>query len=315
MLDFEEILGIKGNNTIEALANISNTILLIPDALKDAIKKINKLGFIDAKDAEFINGYAVLKNGNFISKKGKMITPEREIYGQFSCDRIQCKGGFIDGLTGKLIKGKILDTKPFANNLAPVKINDDYWIYITKNGDNANYRDYKLHDASCFFGNYAITREWNRWHLINSHFDTIIFGLDDDYTKEQLEGIMKFFDHNPSIYKPDNIAIYQKGETTIFIDRDTGFSIRVYDILERLYQALNIPKIEGTIREQLIYIFNEASTRGTMALNLDTLEIHNVEVVKGIKIIDNLGGCAISFEASDMKLARSLIRSEKKEGE
>lgn len=59
----------------------------------------------------------------------------------------------------------------------------------------------------------------------------------------------------------------------------------------------------------------EASTRGTMALNLDTLEIHNVEVVKGIKIIDNLGGCAISFEASDMKLARFLIRPEKKEGE
>lgn len=316
MFQVEEIFGVKINRvTVKPVEKMPNIILLVPDALNDIIEKINMLGFENVfKDVEFINGYALLNYYKYITKNGKIITSEDKIVQDFSCDcaLVWSSGAycFIDGKTGRKISNCYMAAGSFNDGYAPVQEKEDTWRYINMQGKFVTNHTYQK--ASCFFNGYALVNDYNGWHFINTKFQNVASA--QRYSKEELEILFKFFNNNPALYVKDEIERRQYGNKTVFIDSNTGFSIRVFEVLARLYEALKIPRKEGSIKVQLAYIVDQASQRGTLAMDLTTFKLLDYEIVKGLKISGDGKGTAISFDEKDLNVYQSLGRKKENNG-
>lgn len=319
MITLEDILGIQTDTGIIPIENMDHVLLLVPEAIEDTIKKINQLGFQNIGDAQFITGSAILKNSNYLNQKGQIITPELSIdsSSKVSCDIIKTEDGFIDALNGKKIniELKYMKSKPFSDGFAAL-CDENGWFYVGKDGKIANeiFKSKRYESASCFFGGYAFvsesdpsSRDGVKRVMIDKNFNEVEFY--SVHASENFRLLYFFFDHNPALRKQDNMLVEQDKEKTIITDINAGFSIRVYEVLDKLYALLKIPKKEGTVKEQLIDVINEAATRGTFTMNLKTFQLSETKVSKGIAIAEGTQKVFI-FDESDKALLRERLKDE-----
>ncbi len=318
MFNIEEILGIKFKDRIDALEQLTSIILLVPEAIEDTISKINKLGFANKQNLTFVNGYAVQDSNSFINRRGETISCNNgELCGNFSCNYIIFNDGFIDGTGRQLrLKTKPFSVKSFSEGLAPVESLPGVWDYVDLSGKCKN-SGFTL--ASCFFNGYAIVKVRHEfdsfkyvWAIIDHNFKAVQTCVSSDSNDAYFENLLYFFDHNPNLFKADeSIKKIQNGASTIFIDKKTGFSIRVYEILKAISEHFNIPLSKGTIEEQLTDIICKVATKDTFILDTRSLSFFEIEIVKGVKVATNGGKGEISFDSKDVELIR-LAREEKK---
>jgi hypothetical protein len=325
MFKIEEVLGVSFDNKVLPISSI-NSIILVPEVIEDTISKINNLGFEDAHNLNFVNGYAIKSDGTIINKKGQTFRnfafKDGRIMGLFSQNRLLTQSGYLIGLTGNYvnIRTTFLEGKSFSEGYAPIKDSEGRWVYIDLDG-NVAANGCTFIEASCFFGGYAIVKvplDYGKtgWQIIDRDFKKVECNFFDaarsDYNFYKMA--VKTFDNNPNLTRIDSsIQKIESGNITIFIDKNINLSIKVYDILNAISAKLGIPLIEGNAMEQLVDIINKASTKGTFSLNLDSLAISKVETVKGVKISDDSGHEVVSFEEKDVEIVKSRIRKKEKD--
>ncbi len=333
MFEIEEVLGVALGKKVVPVNRI-NSIILVPEAIEDTISKINKLGFLKARNVgllkshnvDFVNGYAITSDGTIINKKGQIFEYCEPAYGKimglFSQDRLLTRNGYLIGVTGNYvnIRTNFLGGKSFSEGYAPIRISEERWVYIDLDGKVAN-NGRSFIEASCFFNGFAIVKVplgngKTEWQIIDRDFKEAKCNFFDGSGKDDYycQVAANAFDNNPNLSKIDSgIQKIENGNTMIFIDKDIGLSIKVYDILNAISTQLGIPLINGNAREQLVDIINKASTKGTFSLNLDSLAISKVETVKGVKISDDSGHEVVSFEEKDVEIVKSRIRKKDKD--
>ncbi len=276
MFNIEEVLGIKRGKNIKALETLFDTILLIPEALSDTISKINNLGFPNASDLNFINGYALVDKNSYINRRGETIKlNDVRLTGNFSCGFATSTKGFVNGKTGGQLyfKKNPLTVKSFSEGVAPVEVAPGEWNYINADTEIQHWGNFV--QASCFFGGYAIVQKKDygsglHWEIIDRDFHAVKISHARS-EREYYEKLLFFFDHNPNLSKIDsNIKKTSENYNTIFIDIDTGFSIRIYALLDAISKHFGIPLCKGSVKG--VKISNKVD-KGTISFSPEDIEL------------------------------------------
>lgn len=324
MFEYQRIYGIVKDNYISEFEPKSGRCLLIPECLPDFIKEVNGIQVEPIKEGKlnlptsYVNGYLIAEEysrlSEFINRSGKRIPIPQDIIKLdfFSCDRalgVKNKGEveeqvYIDGLTGEEVATPAnLDIKrkhPFRDGLARVQLNDGY-TYLSKDMVDVAPKHYTV--ASDFFAERAtvLDSEDDAWLLIDTSFATIDRIPNTSSAKVFFNKLCSLYTESHQNFPDDDIErIPSYFDNYSFIDKNTGFSVFMPEIIKKLAEYFELTLPEGTVKEQLVWLISEISKKGTYYLDLQNRTIEPVTIRKGIKISDG-NNCTISYDPEDVE--------------
>lgn len=322
MFQYEEILGIKmGDKVIIPECLDKNKILLLPDYINDVLRKINGKQIPEGLvcSEEGANGYIFIYDNENSNNIIGAINPEgKVIYFEYKIPRSNAARfyddclivnlekddnyifGYIDGETGKFHAfPKDLNIEfadGFFEGKARVQIITDEnrcFVYLNKKGKVISPQYFP---ASNFYKKRAVVANGAGCQIINEKFQCIVSLPSQNIMHEMVKA------YNKHTRFADYFVKLREDRT--LIDGRTRYSVYVPGILRSLASHFDIPLIEGSIEEQIVYLVGEMAKKGTYVYDVDTGLIEEAEMVKGVQISNENGVRITSFDEIDTHLIR-----------
>lgn len=328
MFQYEEVIGIEREEYIENYSSLdfSNKLLLIPELIEEIVKASEDISIdFDIDENGFVNGYAIGKDKHSImSKRGKITAfPQNtKICSKVSEDKAMVAISdasdigvyyFIFNFNGYIeLPTNVVDARwGFSDGLALCKVgkpDGDYFNYVNERGEIVSSEDYVC--ASSFVGGKAIVKAKNGdFRFINRQFKTIM-SLKD--TPANLcEKMVRLYDDDNSNDKINNIKLRTWSRDKYFYDCENGVPLFIYKIIDEVCRKFEFTLESTNPKEQLAEVLSLLATKGTYMLDIRTLEIEEVKVVRGVKIRDTESErTVISYDKDDYAFLKTRLRSE-----
>lgn len=326
MLEYEMIYNYSGVTSNDP----DNVCLLIPELIKTMVGKINGME-VRLKDSDFKqngkfnNGYCILTDQNMILRilreDGSEIPDLPKnlqwVAEYFSCDRllIAMNGeyGYLDGVTGKIYmleKGfNCLKSSDFSSDLAIMTDYSTKDVYLDK---ELAFVSPKYTHATPFVKGCALVYTDAEWQIIDKEFKPLLtFARDEKYDRlfQKIQNDIEEEVHKNSIRESNVIEQSRWSDSKYYSDKNTGFSIFMPSIISSIAQQLGVVLPDLSVREQLIWIVNEAAKKGTYAYILDKKALVPVEFKMGVRISDDRGS-VVSYDDADVAFLRQRVAKE-----
>lgn len=331
MFTYENVYKVINGDIEKEISSSDEEFLLIPDLIDDIIKKINSfevaVPYSDfSNNGIFQNGYAIIYDSEgikeIIREDGSTIN---DIPNKIKCvgtrfldDRLLIRTeqnfasnyGYIDGITGKILMLPQAYQNAWAEDYSNgyTVIQDGSYAYINKDFQIVSPEKYIA--ASYFIHGKSLVATDKKWKIINTEFKTLLsFDRDtesDEFFNEIVKRIDIFVKNN---IKKSNIRTEKSRSRMKYFDKKTGFSIFTPFIIKMVAAQLNLEVPNIDIKEQLVWLVDEASKLGTYTCNIKTGVLTKVKVRKGIKISDG-NQSMVSYDEKDVAMLRERKKTE-----
>lgn len=334
MLTYEFVYDITMNENLKD-RKLDNVLLLVPTAIDEIVSKINKKGIkLDCsvlnKEVNFNNGYCILCEGKFIKKiikeNGTMIEdlPDNitSVDDCFHDDQLLVKVGknmgFIDGLNGKLrvfLDPSIMAAQGFSEGYTIAYQNEDpdeLLYYVNKELQMVSQR---YDNASAFIAGRAVVATETEWQIVDREFKPLFTLPVTEECDDYFYNIIDEFDNIALKRRENKVAIVEKlsnSKEMIFLNSDTGFSIFMPIILADIAKQLGVTLPNLEIKEQLVWLINEASKNGVFAYDLEKKDLFSLKLRQGIRIGTDDGNLSVvSYDEKDVAFLRERVKKDK----
>ena len=303
--------------------------LLLPELIKDVFNKINstplriKRSNIE-ENGKFENGYAILWHHNNIVKvvreDGKVfdkIPDNTEYCGLGFCDdrllvTVNGHYAYIDG-----ISGKIFYLPEEFGNVVPGSYSCGYAIitcdekksYIDK---DLNKKSIEYEYASPFLQNRALVCTDSEWQIIDDNFAVLLDFPREKFKDEFFKGILFDIEEESKNSEMGSLIssyVENGGRDRIYIFQETGISIFMGATIKKIAEILDLKVPELSIKEQLVWLVNEVSKKGTYVYDTRDGKFCPVNLKVGIRI-KSPNGNIVSYDETDVEFLRQRVKKE-----